>query len=361
MRSNINLIIEMINDNNIADKILLEFFNAKINSNSLNLKKMQLKSLLSSDDKKAITKKYKSKGRTPLDIVLIECAIEELKDKNKDELISYFSSKQGLNIPNFYKVCTMIAACPDFITENSKTILKNVKENRLLFSGIYSEDTDIFKDEVSISHIEQLNEIIRDLQVSIEKLSTTNESLINENNTLERVVHKLRKDYQKNENKTKDLEETKKKLNQEVSTLKVENKNLLKDIKTKDTKLEELDKKNKTLIKEVEENKININLEEFEEGYKLCFIHTMELDICKKLFPDVIFIKYEDIVKRYNNVLQNLKNNNISSIILQTNNISTYEIVNLKNKLNKDKMHVDIDVLRNERSAIRFISQNIIR
>ena len=361
MRSNINFILEMINDNNIADKILLEFFNTKVNSNRISLKKIRLKTLISSDDKKSITKKYKTKGSTPLDIVLIECAIEELKGKSKKELLSYFSSKEGMNIPDFYKVCTMISVCPDFIKENSEMILKNSRENRLLFSGIYSEDMEIFKDDSSISHIEQLNEIISDLQVSLESLSSLNDTLTSENNVLEREVKKLRKESEKDENRLKDFEKNNKNLNKELSIVKIENKGLLIDIRTKDTQLKELDNINKKLSKELEENKIDIKLDEFEDGYKLSFIHTMELSICKKLFPDVMFIKYEDIINKYNSVLQRLKKNNISSIILQTNNISTFDIANLKNKLKNDNIHVDIDVLRNERSAIRFISQNIIR
>ena len=36
---------------------------------------------------------YQKKATTPLDIVLIECAIEELKNKTKEELMSYFSTK----------------------------------------------------------------------------------------------------------------------------------------------------------------------------------------------------------------------------------------------------------------------------
>ncbi|MEG1477302.1 MAG: hypothetical protein RSC38_06185, partial [Oscillospiraceae bacterium] len=95
-----------------------------------------LKSLLSSDDKKSITKKHRNKGITPLDIVLIECAIDELKDKTKEELLSYFSSKQGMNIHDFYKVCTMIAICPDFIIENSKTI-KSEYIKMILYKNIH--------------------------------------------------------------------------------------------------------------------------------------------------------------------------------------------------------------------------------
>lgn len=372
MRSNINFIIEMINDNNIADKILTEFFNTKINSNSLSLKKMQLKTLLSSYDKKSITKKYKKKGSTALDIVLIECAIDEFKNKTKEELLSYFSSKQGMSIPDFYKVCTMIYVCPEFIKENADTILKNSRENRLLFSGIYLEDTEILKEEGSINHIEQLNEIIRDLQMNIENLSTNNEKLINENNILDREVKKLKKESLKVTTKVKDIEETKKTLNKELSTLKSENIALLDYIKSNSVKfkkleatnqnlINELDKVNQKLTKEIQENRIDIKLDEIEEKYKLSFVHTTDLDICKKLFPDVVFIKYDDMSNKYNSVLQNLKKNNISSIILQTNNKSTYEIMSLKEKLKGDNMHVEIDVLRDERSAIRFISQNIIR
>lgn len=350
MRSNINFILDIIDDNEVADKILSDFFNVKIKSDNLILKKIQLKTHLLESNTKQVTKKYQKKATTPLDIVLIECAIEELKNKTKEELMSYFSTKEGIDVPNFYKICTMMYASSNFIKENIDVISKNIKENKSLFKGLYNEVIDEENNIEVVKRIEELNELIEQLRQNIDELDSNNKKLSKDNQRLEREIVKLTRECKKNENRFKSYES-------KIATYMEENETLNKEIvKLKNTNIE---LKKELKEKELKENELNID--EFQDGYNLAFIHQYDFNICKKIFNDVLFIKYEDITKKYHSFVQNLKKHNINNVIMQTNKISTFDIIKLESNLKKENINMDINILHNERCAIEFITKNLDR
>lgn len=366
MRSNINFILDIIDDNEVADKILSDFFNVKIKSDNLILKKIQLKTHLLESNTKQVTKKYQKKATTPLDIVLIECAIEELKNKTKEELMSYFSTKEGIDVPNFYKICTMMYASSNFIKENIDVISKNIKENKSLFKGLYNEVIDEENNIDVVKRIEELNELIEQLRQNIDQLDSNNKKLSKDNQRLEREIVKLTRECKKNENRFKSYEskiatymEENETLNKEISKLNIENKEKGEENNLLSKEIVKLKNTNIELKKELKENELNID--EFRDGYKLAFIHQYDFNICKKIFNDVLFIKYEDITKKYHSFVKNLKKHNINNVIMQTNKISTFDIMKLESSLKKENVNMDINILHNERCAIEFITKNLDR
>ena len=354
MRSNINFLLDIIDENEVADKILSEFFNVKIKSDNLTLKKIQLKSHLSENNTRQVTKKYRNKATTPLDIVLIECAIEKLKNKSKEELLSYFSTKEGIDIPNFYKICTMMYMSSDFVKENLELISTNVKENKALFRGIYNEIIDEDNNSEVVKHIEQLNELIAELRKSIDKLENDNKNLSKENQKLDNEILKLNRESKKNESKIETYIKENENLNKEINDLKLKN-------KEKEDLNNSLSKEILQLEKELKENTIHIELNDFECDYKLAFIHKDDFNICKKLFNEVLFIKYDEVNKKYSNFVNNLKKYNIDNVIMQTNKISTFNIMKLESNLRKENINMDMKILNDEKSAIEFIVKNLDR
>lgn len=366
MRSNINFILDIIDDNKVADKILSDFFNVKIKSNNLILKKIQLKTHLLENNTKQVTKKYQKKATTPLDIVLLECAIEELKNKTKEELMSYFSTKEGMNVPNFYKICTIMYASLDFIKENIEIISKNIKENKFLFKGLYNEAINEKNNIEVVEDIEELNRLIQQLRQNIDKLESNNKKIYKDNQKLEREIVKLTRECKKNENRLKSYEskiityiEEKETLNKEIVKIKIENKERENENNLLSKEIVMLKNKNIELEKELKENELNID--EFQNGYKLAFIHQYNFNVCKKIFNDVLFIKYKDITKKYDSFVQNLKKHNINNVIMQTNKISTFDIMKLESDLKKENINMDIGILHNDRCAIEFITKNLDR
>ena len=381
--SEFDIFMELI-DEKTLDYILCEYFSDNNPKLTFNVKKIKLQKLLREPVSKKMKKIYRVPGLSCLQILKMELVDKDLIDCDLDNFIETILSKEYKN-SNLILFLTAYLKFPDAIEGNFDLIIENHKHNNFLFKGIdkfnlsdnilatmelskLKEDIKLLKDE--------MKKIQLDLEISKNEnnlLSNQINNITNENKKLKKDTKKFEKEFNqiKNENNEikKDIENKKNLLlnkSKEITNLKSNHNELEKDYKNLKIDNNNLNKKYIEINEKYKEIKnkeyIDINNEQIQTEYEVCFIYTSPIPAIRSLFREVLFISYEEFSKEIESIIDKIHNFKIDTLFIMSNNLSTRELGILKRRVKKEGLIQKTLLLSSElnmvKELIKYFDEN---
>lgn len=352
MTTILDVFLEISNSKECLDLIFKKYITSTQKSNlNINMANNRLKTILKQNDKKCLVGKYKKISGDTLIILSKQIATEALnRYKSTENILEFIKSDEARELMDLEKFCIGIINFNEKLKDNLDLIVENYKQNNYIFKGI--KDLEINEDVVLNPSFEVEMESIKiqmkNIQNRLEILDRENISLKNENKNLKNKNKNLNDENKllKKENKKikTDIEKIEKdilKKSEENDIRLSEAFNLKEQLRLKEKSIIDL---NQTIKNQGETLKNAIIVDEFTRPEivkkNICMLHTSELFLVDKIYYDVKFIKYTDVVNELRTYFKKLRQEGIFTVGLQSNSIGSFKIQQILSMAKDEKIQM---------------------
>lgn len=363
----IEAIVEVADSSEILNRILTEFFNeCTSNKMSIDFKQTKLKTILKSSTSKKIASKYQKVCKNPYLLLLKLLSNEELKGKCKEEVIEYFSTHESLETGDINNLCSALFYIPGVIEPHLEQIVKNHKKGCYLFTDVKGFAEVEVKDNTSI-----INERIKQLENNINNLNIEIDKIRNENNNLNQTKFEIEKENKSQKKKIKELEiKINKTIQSDIQKLNNSVNKYKEDLSlmTRDrdkykriygdsiNKMTELQKNVVFLENKLKNSYTEEELCISEDINQSVFIHTSIIGITKLVYGEIYFTKYNEIKDNITKFIDEISENEISIVYLETSQLSSYIISKIKQVVRNKSMTLRCIMFNSERELIEELA-----
>lgn len=363
----VEVFMELI-DEKTLNFILSEFFSDNNPKQNVSIKKIKLQKLLREQGTSKMSKKYRKKGKSYLQILKKELADDELLDLDIDEFIGLIISGEKLDLSNLQLFCSANINFPNIIQKNVNKIVQNNKNSEFLFKGV--EELILSSKSIESIELNRLKLDFEELKKDIEKIKSESENIKNENkklntfnNQLSNENKKLKKDISKNEKEIKKMLSE----NRRLENINITKENTIID---KENQINDLIKAYENIKKDRDyiylqheklKNReyIEINNERNNGEYTSCIIYTSPILRVRSLFDNILFVSYDKYLKDTKGFIDKLKKHDIKKVYIISGKISMKEIGILKRKIKKEKIDYETLLFSSELDIVKNLIKNM--
>lgn len=363
----VEVFMELI-DEKTLNFILSEFFSDNNPKQNVSIKKIKLQKLLREQGTSKMSKKYRKKGKSYLQILKKELADDELLDLDIDEFIGLIISGEKLDLSNLQLFCSANINFPNIIQKNVNKIVQNNKNSEFLFKGV--EELILSSKSIESIELNRLKLDFEELKKDIEKIKSESENIKNENkklntfnNQLSNENKKLKKDISKNEKEIKKMLSE----NRMLENINITKENTIID---KENQINDLIKAYENIKKDRDyiylqheklKNReyIEINNEITNGEYTSCIIYTSPILRVRSLFDNILFVSYDKYLKDTKGFIDKLKKLDIKKVYIISGKISMKEIGILKRKIKKEKIDYETLLFSSELDIVKNLIKNM--